>query len=259
MSCPYNQWHQTLRFLQWDTMLPQLLLLPRNPLDLLTPSQRPWLPQRRTLRKEQNPNQRRLLSATTMTTFLVTMMTMAQMKMGRRWVWWGEWAWGPFGKIQEDTRTDTVVRAHPFPLLAHTHIEQQPARKHFHWGQDSCMQDLHAMFTSGEINNQVTRGLYNATSFLSGLRPDSIGLWVCRTEIFLLCNSSKFPLSFCCLSRHFWLDLSVQWTFLTDFQWTNSKPAASPLEMTSKYQQNSSRHSQWKSDGLHTVVVIIII
>ena len=41
---------------------------------------------------------------------------------------------------------------------------------------------------------------------------DSIGLWVCRTETFLLCNSSKFSLSFHCLSGHFWSDLSVQRT-----------------------------------------------
>jgi len=81
-----------------DAVLPQLLLLPRNPLDLLPPSQRPLLPQRWTIRKEKNPNWWRLLSATTMTTFLVTTTTTAQMKMGKemglmrgvslRTLWW---------------------------------------------------------------------------------------------------------------------------------------------------------------------------
>jgi len=67
------------------------------------------------------------------------------------------------------------------------------------------------------------------------------------------------PVNFRCLSGHFRSDFSVQRTFPTDFQQTNSKPAASPLEMTSKYQQNSSGNSQQKSNGLHTVVIIIII
>jgi len=70
---------------------------------------------------------------------------------------------------------------------------------------------------------------------------DSVRLWAVRMEILLLCKCCNFPVSFRCLSRHFWSDLSVQQTFLTDFQWTNSKSASSLLEMTIKHQWNSRR------------------
>jgi len=107
----------------------------------------------------------------------------------------------------------------------------------------------------------IQGGLHNATAFPSRLQLDSIRLWVARIQILLLCNCSNFLVSFCCLSRHFWLDFSDR--LLTDFQWTNSKSTASPLEMTIKHQWNSSRQSQWKSDrhpmDSVTIIVIIII
>ena len=70
-------------------------------------------------------------------------------------------------------------------------------------------------------NRQCDGGLYAATAFLSGLWLDSVRLWVIRTENFQSCRCCNFLLSFHCLSRHFWSDLSVQWTFLTDF-WETS-------------------------------------
>ncbi|KIJ94456.1 hypothetical protein K443DRAFT_641629, partial [Laccaria amethystina LaAM-08-1] len=69
-------------------------------------------------------------------------------------------------------------------------------------------------------------GLYAATAFLSGLRADSVGLRIFRTQFFLLCNPSNFPLTFRCLSGHFWSDLSVRRTFPLENRWTISKPAA---------------------------------
>jgi hypothetical protein len=50
------------------------------------------------------------------------------------------------------------------------------------------------------------------------------------------------PAIFRCLSRHFWLDLSVQRTFPSDDQWTLSKPAATIHEMTGKHQRKSNGH-----------------
>jgi hypothetical protein len=75
--------------------------------------------------------------------------------------------------------------------------------------------------------------------------------------------SAEFPL----LVRAFLVRLVSPTDFSdglpTDFRWTDSKSAVSPLEMTIKYQRNSSGQSQRKSDGHPTdsvtVIVIIII
>lgn len=62
-----------------------------------------------------------------------------------------------YEKMRDQIQHERVVRAHLLPLSAHTHVERQPARKHCHRGQDSRTQDLRAMFTPGEINNQATK------------------------------------------------------------------------------------------------------
>ena len=71
-------------------------------------------------------------------------------------------------------------------------------------------------------------------------RVDSIGLWVTRIDFFLLFDPSIFLMIIHCLSGHFWLDHKVQWTFLTDFQWTW------PMEV----QWVFNGHSQQKSDRI---------
>jgi hypothetical protein len=50
---------------------------------------------------------------------------------------------------------------------------------------------------------EVKGGLYTATAFPSGLRADSVGLRVCRTDIFLLCNPQQFSAHFPLLVRAF--------------------------------------------------------
>ena len=60
-------------------------------------------------------------------------------------------------------------------------------------------------------------------------QADSVRLRVSRMDIFLLFHHSIFLRNFQSWSEHFWLDQSVQWTFLMDCQWTNNKPAT---EMT---------------------------
>jgi hypothetical protein len=78
----------------------------------------------------------------------------------------------------------------------------------------------------GKSKGKGKGGLYTATAFPSELQADSVGLRVSRTQIFWLCNTSIFPLTFSCLSGHFWSDLLVRWTFPLDDRWTFSKPAA---------------------------------
>ena len=62
-----------------------------------------------------------------------------------------------YEKMWEQIQHERMVHAHTFLLSLHTHVEWQPARKHSHRGQDLRMQDLHVMFTPGEIKNQATK------------------------------------------------------------------------------------------------------
>ena len=61
-------------------------------------------------------------------------------------------------------------------------------------------------------------------------------------------------------SEHLWPDLSVQWTFLMDCQWTNNKPATKMTRtdaISTDIERNSDGHSQEKSNGLQASRLVI--